>query len=251
MFRHLRMEGGSRAPIPAVDRSWANVFPRGVPGCVYLAPIYRPRASAVSASVGGVEGHAGGGPELSFRPTDVTQLTDTALVIGIGRRSYDAFAEVYARHGGSVQALSARVCGSTNAEEVTQEVFGRLWRTPERYDPERGTLRTFLMVQAHARAVDRVRRGSAPRGRGWEEPASVIRTPPDPEITVMANTATVEVQRLVSRLPSPEGQAIGLAYFGCYTYHQVAELLGEAEGTIKSRIRRGLSRLASDTTGDG
>jgi RNA polymerase sigma-70 factor, ECF subfamily len=205
----------------------------------------------VSASVGGAEGRARGRTEPTYGGTDATQLTDTALVIGIGRRSYEAFAEVYSRHGGSVQALGARVCGSIHAEEVTQEVFGRLWRTPERYDPERGTLRTFLMAQAHARAVDRVRRGTAQRGRGWDDPASVLPTPVDPEITVMANTATVEVQRLVSRLPSPEGQAIGLAYFGCYTYQQVAELLGEAEATIKSRIRRGLSRLGSDTTGDG
>lgn len=251
MLRHLRMEGGSRAPIPAVDRSWADVFPRDVPGWVYPAPIYRLRGGAVSASDGGVEGRVHGGAQLSCRPTDATHLTDTALVIGIGRRSYDAFAEVYSRHGGSVQALSVWVCGSAHAEEVTQEVFGRLWRTPERYDPEQGTLRTFLMVQTHARAVDRVRRGTAPRGRGWEDPASVRRLPVDREITGMANTAAVEVQRLVARLPSPEGQAIGLAYFGCYTYQEVAELLGEAEGTIKSRIRRGLSRLGSDTTGEG
>ncbi len=101
---------------------------------------------------------------------DLGSASDPALVVLIGRWHEEALAEVYRRHGSAVYGLARRVVGSnTLAEEVTQDVFVDLWRRPERFDPERGALRTFLLTRAHGRAVDIIRsEAAAQRTRGEE-----------------------------------------------------------------------------------
>ena len=84
--------------------------------------------------------------------------SDAALVVAIGRWRDDALAEVYRRHGGAVFALARRLLGDPGrAEEIVQEIFLKLWNQPERFDPERGTLRSFLLAQTHGRSVDVIR----------------------------------------------------------------------------------------------
>ena len=97
---------------------------------------------------------------------DFQTASDAAIVVGIARCHEPALAEAYRRHGGSVHTLARRVLRSaTLADEVTQEVFVELWRAPERFDPGRGALRTFLMTKAHSRAIDVLRSESARRVR--------------------------------------------------------------------------------------
>src|SRR3954466_13136770 len=85
---------------------------------------------------------------------DLTQASDAALVVAIGRWRQDALAEAYRRHAGAVFGLANRVVNDrTLAEEVVQEVFLRLWDTPDRFDPERGSLRSYLLAQCHGRSV--------------------------------------------------------------------------------------------------
>ena len=106
--------------------------------------------------------------------------SDASLAICIGRWQEEALAEAYRRHGGIVFGLARRLLfDNVLAEEVTQEVFVRLWHEPERFDPERGSLRTYLLTMAHGRAVDLLRsersrrareeRSTAGRG-GWLQP---------------------------------------------------------------------------------
>ena len=103
-------------------------------------------------------------------PGSPEQQSDGALVIAIGRLRDDALAEVYRRHAGAVYGLARHVLGeSSTAEEVVQEVFLRLWNEPERYDPARGALRSFLLAQAHGRAVDLLRSEGARRAREERE----------------------------------------------------------------------------------
>ena len=84
---------------------------------------------------------------------DLQQASDAALVVAIGRWRQDALAEAYRRHGGAVFALAGRVLGDRAlAEEVAQEVFLRLWDHPDRFDPNRGSLRSFLLAQCHGRS---------------------------------------------------------------------------------------------------
>ena len=97
---------------------------------------------------------------------DLTEASDAALVVAIGRWRQDALAEAYRRHAGAVFGLASRVVSArTLAEEVVQEVFLRLWDTPDRFDPERGSLRSYLLAQCHGRSVDLVRSEQSRRTR--------------------------------------------------------------------------------------
>ena len=172
---------------------------------------------------------------------------DAALVVAIGRWQEDALAEVYRRHGGAAFALARRLLNDRQlAEEVLQEVFLRLWNTPERFDPERGSLRSYLLAQTHGRAVDLLRSETSRRRREEREARESPDFGDDIERQVIDLTVSEKVKEVVAGLPIDERQAIELAYFGGHTYRQVAVMLEAPEGTVKSRIRSGLRRLRKD-----
>lgn len=175
---------------------------------------------------------------------DQRGMGDAALVVAIGRWREDALAEVYRRYGGAVYGLARRVLGDeARAEEVVQEVFVRLWQQPERFDPDRGTLRSYLLAAAHGRAVDLVRSENARRRREEQDARSVATAPYDLEHEVWDLALAEHVKAALIELDPDERKAIELAYFGGHTYRQVATILGQPEGTVKSRIRAGLRRL--------
>jgi len=172
------------------------------------------------------------------------ELSDAALVVAVGRYRQDALAELYRRHGGAVHGLALRVLGERAlAEEVTQEVFLRLWNQPERFDPTRGSLRSLLLAQAHGRAVDTVRSEGARRRRETRDATTSPGAAYDLETEVAELLSAERVRAALDALSAEERTAIELAYFGGRTYRQVAAELGVAEGTVKSRIRVGLRRL--------
>jgi len=178
--------------------------------------------------------------------------SDGALAVAIGRWHEDALAEAFRRHAGVAYALARRVLrDSTAAEEVVQEVFLRLWNAPDRYDPERGTMRAFLLAQAHGRAVDRLRSDTSRRRREERDAATAAEAHPDVEGEVMGLAVAEHLKGAVNALPADERRAIELAYFGGHTYREVAALLSEPEGTVKSRIRSGLKRLRSGLSDAG
>lgn len=175
--------------------------------------------------------------------TEPSADSDEDLMARVVQRDQHALADLYHRHGGRVLGLARTVLGDqARAEEITQAVFLRIWERPEAFDPTRGKLRSYLLTIAHTRALDvirsekaRVRREEVDHQRG--EPLRAA------DIEDRLSDLRVDVQGALARLPEGERAAIVTAYFGGYTYQQVAELLGEAEGTVKSRIRSGLLRL--------
>jgi len=174
---------------------------------------------------------------------DLAQLGDAALVVAIARWRQDALAEAYRRHGGAVYSLARRVlAGRPGAEDVAQAVFTLLWDHPERFEPERGTLRSYLLTMAHRRAVDAVRLEERRRGREERDTVSAV-APYDLEHKVWDLAVASHVREALARLADAEREVIELAYFSGYTYREVAALLGQPEGTVKSRIRSGLGRL--------
>ena len=184
--------------------------------------------------------------------TALRDMSDTALVVGVGRWRQDALGELFRRHAGAVHALARKVLNDpTAAEEVTQEVFLRLWDSPDRFDPERGTLRSFLLAQSHGRAVDALRSDVSRKRREEREAASAATSGYDIEHEVWDLAVAGHVQEAVGGLPADERRAIELAYFGGLSYREVAIRLGVPEGTIKSRIRAGLKRMRSDLTNAG
>lgn len=171
---------------------------------------------------------------------------DAALVLAIGRWREEALAEAYRRHGGAVFMLARRVLGDPSpAEEITQDVFLRLWSQPDRFDPDRGSLRSFLLALTHSRAVDVLRSDGARRRREVRDAERTAEAGYDLESEVWDLTVAEQVKEAVTALPVDERKAIELAYFGGHTYREVAELLSQPEGTVKSRIRAGLRRMQS------
>ena len=172
------------------------------------------------------------------------ELSDAALVVAVARWRQDALAEAYRRHAGAVFGLARRLLShDALAEEVVQEVFLRLWNAPDKFDPERGTLRSYLLAQTHGRAVDLLRSELARRRR--EERQAILTAEAGSDLDrEVADLAVAEgVKAAMGGLPVEERRAIELAYFGGRTYREVAVMLEQPEGTVKSRIRAGLKRM--------
>lgn len=179
-------------------------------------------------------------------------FSDGALVVAIGRWREDALAEAYRRHAGAVFGLARRVLNDpTRAEEIVQEVFLRLWNAPDRFDPERGSLRSFLLAQTHGRAVDLLRSETSRRDREQREARSAAEAGYDIEHEVWDLAVADRVKEALATLPDDERQAIQLAYFAGHTYREVATLLDAPEGTVKSRIRVGLKRMRGELSDIG
>ena len=188
------------------------------------------------------------GPAIALQ-----DASDAAVVVSIARFSQDALAEAYRRHGGAVFALSRRVLGGdqARAEEVVQEVFLRLWDAPDRFDPQRGSLRSFLLAQSHSRSVDILRSDGSRRRREEKDARGTAEAGYDLEREIIDVTVAENLRESMHVLSESERRAIELAYFGGHTYRDVAAILGEPEGTVKSRIRSGLRRLREELVATG
>lgn len=168
---------------------------------------------------------------------------DGALAARIASGERGALEEAFQLYGGAIKAMASRVLrNDTLAEDTVQDVFLALWNAPEKYDPARGSLRTFLITLAHRRAVDAVRSEQSRFNREERVPEDV---PPSIDDEVWSRTVSESVRAAVERLADGEREAIELAYFGGLTYIQVAERLGLPEGTVKSRIRSGMRKLSN------
>jgi RNA polymerase sigma-70 factor (ECF subfamily) len=171
---------------------------------------------------------------------------DVALLARIRVGDDQALAVVYDRQAALVYGLARRVTGDEQlAHDVTQEVFTHLWELPNRVDLSRGSLRSYLAVVAHRRAVDEVRRSerrnrteNAHAGREAEE------GPEEDVVEAMTRAwGRQRVAAVLAQLPNDQRTAIGLAFYEGQTYTQVARTLGIPEGTAKSRLRLALARL--------
>ena len=176
--------------------------------------------------------------------TDLRDVSDAVLVIAISRYDQQALAEAYRRHAGAVFALAQRLLAErAMAEEIVQEVFLRIWNRPEVFDPERGSLRSYLLAQCHGRAVDLLRSETSRRNREEKDARRTAQAGYDVEHEVVDLVVAERVRGALDGLQTSERRAIELAYLGGHTYREVAELLDEPEGTVKSRIRSGLKKM--------
>ncbi len=169
---------------------------------------------------------------------------DAALVARLGSGDESALAEIFRRHGGHVFGLAKRVIRDEElARDTAQDVFVSLWKKPEAFDGSRGSLRTFLLTKTHSRSIDLIRSESSRRIREERDALLRVDSVPSVDEEVWRVTVSSKVRSALTTIPEREREVIELAYFEGFTYREVAVRLGLAEGTVKSRIRSGLSRL--------
>jgi RNA polymerase sigma-70 factor, ECF subfamily len=196
-----------------------------------------------------------GGSARSVEPNvsdDVREMSDAGLVVAISRYDQDTLAEAYRRHAGAVFGLARRLLNDAAfAEEIVQEVFLRLWNHPAKFDPGRGSLRSYLLAQCHGRSVDLLRSETSRRRREENDLRRTAEGDYDLEREVWDLALADHVREALDTLPEGERQAIRLAYLGGHTYREVAVMLDEPEGTVKSRIRSGLKRLRTEFAAAG
>jgi len=173
-------------------------------------------------------------------PPDIDELMER-----VARGDQQAFASLYDALAPLVHGLVLRILRDpAQSEEVTQEVFLEVWRQARRFDADRGHARAWITVTAHRRAVDRVRAAQAASDRDLREGIKEFQASyDDVEHRVEVSLDSQRVHRALQSLTEAQREAIRLAYYGGYTYPQVAEVLGLPLGTVKTRIRDGMIRL--------
>jgi len=185
------------------------------------------------------------------REVDEFAGVDERLLLAVAALDANAFRQLYDRFAPMVYGLALRNLRDEHlAQEAAQEVFLELWRVADRFDPQRASARTFVMMMAHRRSVDRVRSEQAGRERAQrdarEQDAHVASPEDDTMEFLHMNVERVAVRAALDALTDRQREAIELAYFQGFTYPEVAAYLGTPLGTIKSRIRDGLLRLRDE-----
>ena len=175
--------------------------------------------------------------------------TDEELMAGLADGETGSLEQLYDRYSSLVFSVSLRVLDDRQlAEDVTQEVFLRLWRQPRSYDAGRGRFLSWLMSVTRNRAIDEQRRIT--RRRRVEKPGddatSELPGPErfhDPQLEAVLAEDRRRVRQAMTRLPPPQREVIELAYFSGLTQTQIARRTGEPLGTVKTRIRLGMRKL--------
>ncbi|GAA2983966.1 RNA polymerase sigma-70 factor (ECF subfamily) [Microbacterium terrae] len=183
-------------------------------------------------------------PEHAETPSDHVG----ELLVRVADGDQNAFARVYDMLSPRVFGLILRVLvDRAQSEEVLQEVFLEIWQSAGRFAPNRGQGRSWVLTIAHRRAVDRVRASQSSTDRDIRAGFRDLDVAHDQVAEqVELRIEGTRVTQALAGLPEPQREALTLAYYGGYSQSEIAALVGAPLGTIKTRMRDGLSRLRSE-----
>lgn len=178
--------------------------------------------------------------------TVTTQLTDIELLNALKAGRADALSTLYDRYASLIYGLASRILNnSEEAEDVTQDVFLKLWRSANLYEPSRGSFSSFLVTIARSRSIDKLRsRGSQLRFlQRWQ--AFIVHnvSPEAPLDSVSMEERSQFVQSALAALSDKERQILEISYYEGLSYSETAKRLDIPLGTVKSRARTGLRKL--------
>jgi RNA polymerase sigma-70 factor (ECF subfamily) len=183
---------------------------------------------------------------LRHPQSDLRVLADEDLMARVHDGDARAFEVIFDRHGDVAFSLAYRMCGRrAMAEDIVQEAFLSLWRSSVRYERTRGSVRSWVLGVVHNRAIDAFRRESV-RVKGTVGDESIAERMPAPERTeaeAERRDEARQVRSALGELPAEQRQVIELAYFGGFSHSQIAEMLKLPAGTVKGRMRLGLTKL--------
>jgi RNA polymerase sigma-70 factor, ECF subfamily len=183
---------------------------------------------------------------LRLRPVDMRGLADEELMELVDAGDTRAFEVIFDRHAGAGFSLALRMCGRRAlAEDIVQEAFLSLWRSGSGYDRARGSVRSWVLSAVHNRAVDALRRTGAKAGRDVSDEGLAERLPARDatDAEVERREESRRVRGALDELPPDQRQVIELAYFGGLSHSQIAEMLELPPGTVKGRMRLGLTKM--------
>jgi RNA polymerase sigma-70 factor, ECF subfamily len=175
------------------------------------------------------------------------RATDADLLGRIAARDRGAFETLYGRYARPLYGLAVRMLGDRGrAEDAVQEAFTSVWRSAANYRPERGPAAPWLYAVARNAIVDRARARREPVAEAPDTPSAE----PGPPERAEAAFVSWRVHRALEELPAAEREALELAYWGGFSQSEVADFLGIPLGTVKTRTRSGLARLAALLEGE-
>jgi RNA polymerase sigma-70 factor (ECF subfamily) len=180
------------------------------------------------------------------RRSDLRALADEDLMAYADAGDARAFELLFDRHAGAAFSLAYRMCGRrATAEDIVQEAFLSLWRSSARYQPARGSVRSWVLSVVRNRAIDAFRREGIMQSRlaADEHLAERVEALERTEAEVERRDDASRVRSALEGLPAEQRQVIELAYFSGFTHTQIAELLKLPAGTVKGRMRLGLQKL--------
>ena len=179
---------------------------------------------------------------------DYSTLDDVALIGLIVSSRSEALSELYDRYSRLVFSIAYSLVGDySTTEEITQDVFVRVWERASQYRPDQGKVSTWLISIARHRSIDMLRRrGARPEDHSVSWAESTIDSTPaddDPEEAAELSMQRQRVRVAIAQLPADQKEALALAYFNGYTHREIADTLNQPLGTVKTRIRLAMQKL--------
>lgn len=173
---------------------------------------------------------------------------DAALMQRIAQQEQAALGLLYDRYARVMYSLAYKMLGTAEeAEEVVLDVFSQVWRTAERYDSQRGRTDSWLFLLTRSRSLDRIRRrqrkAKVIEAATIATKVSLTTSGITPEEDLMINDRRQQVIRALAQIPPEQRQIIELAYYQGLSQSQIAKQTGISLGTVKTRVRLGLSKL--------